>query len=194
MPPPIGLAAVEATGRIVKANPALERMIEAEDGLLAPGRVLAARRSFELARLRKFIQDAASEESGARGNMLLVGRPSGLRPYTVFVTPFARRASSSARAQPRLALVLVSDPGQYSVDLGARLAELYGLTPAEMRAALGLARGLTPKDIAADAGVGLPTVRTQVRLLMKKMDVRRHAEVVVSILELEALLRAVRSG
>lgn len=183
IPPPIGLAAVEDSGRIVKSNSVMIRMIAANDGLTAPGGVLAANRRFELERLRKLIQDAAHAGAAAeheRSGVLLVGRPSGRRPYTVLVTPFGR-------AKP-LALVLVSDPGKRSTDLGRRLTELYGLTPAEARAALGLAKGWSPKEIADRAGVGLPTVRTQVALLMKKMEVSRHADIVLSVLELETLL------
>lgn len=63
----------------------------------------------------------------------------------------------------------------------------FGLTPAESRVAIALAGGAAPTEVAKQRGVGLPTIRAQVRVIFEKMGVRRQAEMASMILELPQL-------
>ncbi len=74
--------------------------------------------------------------------------------------------------------VMVTDPGSTDSQLARRLVALFGLTAAEARVAAALAGGMSAAEIADAHGVGLPTIRTQTRLVYDKLDVRRQAELV----------------
>ena len=55
------------------------------------------------------------------------------------------------------------------------LALRYDLTRAELRALVGIAGGKSYAQIAAEAGVSLETVRTQVKRLYLKLDVNSQS-------------------
>lgn len=58
------------------------------------------------------------------------------------------------------------------------LARRYGLTRAEARAAEGIVAGLTPIQIAESCGVGLETVRAQLKAVYAKTEVNSQAALV----------------
>jgi len=58
----------------------------------------------------------------------------------------------------------------------ALLAKLFGLTPAESRVALSIAQGLSPDEIADQAGVSRLTVRRQLKAVFEKTDTHRQGE------------------
>jgi DNA-binding CsgD family transcriptional regulator len=66
------------------------------------------------------------------------------------------------------------------------LARLFGLTPAETAVALALADGKTPDEHAAEAGVGISTVRTHLRAVFDKTCTRRQPELVRLMVLLQA--------
>jgi DNA-binding CsgD family transcriptional regulator len=57
--------------------------------------------------------------------------------------------------------------------------ELFGLTVAEAAVAYGLAVGQTPVAIAASRGVSLSTVRTQIRSIYDKLNVKKQTELLM---------------
>lgn len=61
----------------------------------------------------------------------------------------------------------------------------YGLTSAELRVALLVGRGASPKRAAAELDVSWYTVRAQLREIFAKTGVRRRAELVDLIARLE---------
>lgn len=56
------------------------------------------------------------------------------------------------------------------------LGHLYGMTPAEAIVAAGVANGDTVSELAADRGVSVATVRTQLREVFAKVGVERQAD------------------
>lgn len=58
------------------------------------------------------------------------------------------------------------------------LADLFACTPAEIRLAELIARGLSPEECAARLGVSINTVRSQLRALFRKTDTERQGELV----------------
>lgn len=82
-------------------------------------------------------------------------------------------------------IVLIEEPGTAERDL-TEVAGLFSLTQAELRVASGMAAGLSPQEIAADAGVSNETVRTHLRALFAKTDTHRQPELVRLLLTLSA--------
>ena len=65
---------------------------------------------------------------------------------------------------------------------------LYGLTPAEAALLPLLLQGMTPREMAANQGVKLPTVRTQLSSLYAKTGTRGQAELAQRVLRVAALV------
>jgi DNA-binding CsgD family transcriptional regulator len=83
--------------------------------------------------------------------------------------------SGSARA------IFVTTPEQRRLPTAKTLREIYGITPAEARVVLALARGATLREIASELGTSVATVRTQVKSALEKTRTRRQAELVALV-------------
>jgi DNA-binding CsgD family transcriptional regulator len=81
-------------------------------------------------------------------------------------------------AQSKLACVRIRDEATWAGHCAAVARAQYGFTVAETRLAQALLLGLTAADYAAQRGVSLATVRTQLRSLFDKADVGGQAELV----------------
>lgn len=73
------------------------------------------------------------------------------------------------------AAVYLHDPGRRVEVAAADLGALFGLTDAETRVAADVARGMSPQDIAAEAGVSVETVRKQLKAIYQKTGMQRQA-------------------
>lgn len=65
---------------------------------------------------------------------------------------------------------------------GEMLCDLFGLTFAEAAVVVALLGGATAEDVACARGVSLGTIRTQIRVVLDKMNARnlRHVEQIVA--------------
>jgi DNA-binding CsgD family transcriptional regulator len=95
----------------------------------------------------------------------------------------------SADHQSAAALILITDLERQPEVLGRRLVDLFGLTPAEACLATALAGGKRLEDVAAERGVRMPTVRTQMRRVLAKTGTDRQSD----LMRLLAGLPAVRA-
>jgi len=182
---PMGVALLDATGRIAGLNRAGQAMVDARDGLrLAQGR-LQAELGGEARRLTHMLEAAVS--AGARGASarrveaadLRVSRPSGRASYLLTVLPLSSEASGpfgdagSARIR---AAVYIIDPAAVTAGLGARLGALFGLTPVEAGLVADLLADLTPAEIGDRRAVAISTVRSQLRSVFAKTGTTRQSE------------------
>jgi DNA-binding CsgD family transcriptional regulator len=76
-----------------------------------------------------------------------------------------------------MAMVLVSAPEENRVS-ESELAQLYGLSPAESRLAVALAFGKRLNELAAEFGLQITTLRTQLSSILKKCEVERQSDLV----------------
>jgi DNA-binding CsgD family transcriptional regulator/PAS domain-containing protein len=79
-------------------------------------------------------------------------------------------------AQSKLACVRIRDEATWAAHRAVAGRAQFGFTAAETRLAQALLLGLTPTDYAAQRGLSLPTVRTQLRSLFGKAGVGGQAE------------------
>jgi len=170
-----GAIFTDERGRIIETNPAGEHILRAGDGLtMCDGRI-SARRSFETAKLVRLIADAAAAGASVpSAGCMLIARDEGHPPYVVRVAP---AGGSQAGDDLPMAMLMISAPDESRVSQG-ELAELYGLTPAESRIALALARGKRLTELAGEFGVQITTLRTQLRSILTKCGVERQSDLV----------------
>lgn len=182
----VGAVIADQSGQVRFANAAAEEILAENDGLARRDNRIQAARSFETNSLAAALRDAAAEDRGERHDgALLIARPSGKRPYAVAVMPLA--AKSGATKVPR-ALMFVSDLAHRNNELAPRLSQLFGLSKAEARVAAGIAEGRRLTDIAHEFDVRMPTVRTQLRAVLKKVGASRQADLVRIVLALPPML------
>jgi len=184
---PLGIALLDAAGRIVGLNRAGQTMIDARDGLrLAQGR-LQAEQGGEARRLAHVLEVAVSASgkgaSARRGEAadLRVSRPSGRAPYLLSVLPLSPESAgpfddADGGAARIRAVVYIVDPAAVAPGLGQRLGALFGLTAVEAGLVADLLADLTPAEIGERRGVAISTVRSQLRSIFAKTGTARQSE------------------
>jgi len=100
----------------------------------------------------------------------------GKAAMVVHLIPIRRSAHDVfAGSYVLLILTPVAAPSAPPIEL---MRSLFDLTPSEARVARGLAAGETLEEIAANGGVAMSTVRSQLRQVLEKTGCSRQAEVV----------------
>ncbi|MEE2879278.1 MAG: alpha/beta fold hydrolase [Pseudomonadota bacterium] len=121
------------------------------------------------ARLRAWI--APNTRPGGGDPFLMLSADVG--PEAVQTRILATRISLNAGpgTSAEDAILLAAVGVRFHSAIGDSLAKAYGLSVAELDVAVRLAEGETPDTIAKQRGASLPTVRTQIRALLAKLDV-----------------------
>ncbi len=169
-----GVIVSDGTGRVIEMNVIAEQIIRQGDGLRLSQGKLHARRAFESSRLAALFAAATETTDGCKIGRMAIGRPDNGTPYLLTVVPLGADLTVSGRPE---ALTLVIDPDA-RLPAQEHLTEIFGLSPAESWVAIGLMSGKILRDIAADLGVEIATLRTQLSSIFRKVGVRRQADLV----------------
>ena len=176
----LGVALLDAAGRVVLMNRYARELVGARDGLALWGEELRPGRADERAAFAALVAGAltATERVGPEpGGALAVRRLSASRPYALVVTPLARHALASGPREARVA-VLMTDPERRAGAPAAALARLLGLTPAEARLARLVALGHSPREAAEALAITESTARSHLKRIFAKAGVRSQSELV----------------
>jgi DNA-binding CsgD family transcriptional regulator len=186
----VGTIVADEACRIHFANAAAADILSDGDGLARRDGRLQAGRSFEMNGLTAHIRGAIdrSGESDLDGRAMLIARPSGKRPYAVIVMPLVGQHTPGTHTAAQRALLFVTDLDHRNNELAPRLVQLFGLSKAEARVAAGIAEGRRLQEVAQEFNVRMPTVRTQLRAVLKKIGANRQADLVRIILALPPIM------
>lgn len=184
-----GVVLLDRLGRMVFANRRAQAIHAQSDGIkLSPGGVLLGARA-ENSRLQSLIAGtlgpgrSASPEASMR-----ISRPSGKRPYALFVLPFFKRLPVLAISAPVLCLV-ISDPEDIPSPQPRHLQQLFGFTPAEARLASLLANGDDLRACAGKLRITYGTARVRLAQLFQKTGTRRQGELISRLLRLVPVVK-----
>lgn len=162
-----GLALHDRPGRQIFANTALHRLAEAADGLQrAPGGAVLPSDPCAL----RLLQRALAAAAAGTAMELAVPRHSGAPPYLVRCTPVPGRSGWT--------VLRVADSSTRRAPSASFLRGAFGLTQAEAVLAVALCRGASLAEFAAERGISIHTVRTQLRALLGKTRTERQADLV----------------
>jgi DNA-binding CsgD family transcriptional regulator len=173
-----GIVALSSDARVLAVNGAAERLLASQselaitDGQLrATVPAVAERLAAALERLRSNGRDTPVAATSLRlagpggaaveALVMPLGRAANAVSFLLVLHPCASRTCDPTTPPPARVL-----------------AQLYGLTPAECRAAERLTAGRTIAEAAADLGVRYETVRTHVKRVYQKVGVSRQSDLV----------------
>jgi DNA-binding CsgD family transcriptional regulator len=186
----IGVVIVTHQGRILHANQAAERMLEARSPIIALGGCLSALQG-ELTRdLRRAIAtaEAGASPSGVAG----VGVPlldKNMTAATAYVLPLACGNGPQRGAEAGgMAAVFVSPSKVFLADIGV-VARIYRLTPAEARLLQQLVAGASLNEAAAALGITEATARTHRNHIFTKTGVCRRTDLLALVARLVPPIR-----
>lgn len=175
----LGAVVVDEDARPLIVNRIASRILDAGDGLAASPTGLCGMTSDATAELRTALREVVQEAAASghtRSAGLRLERGSNPRPFDVIIVSL-RRPQASRPRQPA-AIVFIADPDRTHVAPERLLRELYGLTPAESRLAMVLARGRTLTDTAAALEISRNTAHAQLASIYAKTGTATQAELV----------------
>ena len=168
---------INGSGRVCARSEAAERLLIGGEGIaVRDGRLhfaqAAANRQLG-ALLRSALE--AVERGSIGGTMRLAQEPD--RPARIVrVSPLPRPPSPFDMFRPAAIVQVIDSAGPAPGDGMAALADLFALTPAECRVAALLRLGLPDELIARRTDRRLSTVRSHVKAILAKTEMRSKAE------------------
>jgi DNA-binding CsgD family transcriptional regulator/PAS domain-containing protein len=188
---PLGVVLVDARARCVFANQKAEALLRKGDGISLVENRLAAQVASETAALSELIQGVICVAIGScikvRAGVLL--SRCTMRPLRVSAVALSRETPIVAIdiSGVAVAAVFIHDPDAESRPLASLMTALYGLTATESRVAVLLYEGRTLAEVAALNDVARETIRTQLKAIFQKTDVRRQAQLLRLMAQLVTL-------
>lgn len=189
---PQGVVVVDETRRITYANPVARELLSQRRSLIERnGRLDAVQLqgSRQLLASLHSLGLGGAHLGGPGADRTLLRLSAGGHGVDDLVLAIAVRPDTALRMfgnDPCAILIVHPLDGVTRLDpLIVSLA--FGLTPAEAGVAVLVAEGASPEEVALKRGVGVATVRTQLRTVYGKLGVRRLPEMVRLLLELPRL-------
>ncbi|HET8699840.1 MAG TPA: hypothetical protein VFO94_20325 [Gammaproteobacteria bacterium] len=177
----LGIAFLDDTGRVVRANTVADRLMQARDGLrIDNGCVTAAHRD-DRTRLAKSVRaafDVHARLSVAPPRVARLRRASGKRALQAFAIPLAHRGESPFGVPTAVAALIVVDPERAFTIPAEDLRSRYRLTDAEARLAQRLVQGVTLREAASQGGVTYGTARFYLANIFEKTGTARQSDLV----------------
>lgn len=167
------------TGGIVRhVNTAAEALMARRNDLVVRHGRLSAADGGDARRLHQLIGLASSTDQSLRNSGSMTVRSAELRlPLSVIVSPL-RSARDSILGGDASVMVAITDPESGTNIDHDKLYSIFGLTPAEIRVAVAIFNGQTPKEAAASLGVSFFTIRGHLVRVFEKTNTNRQAQLV----------------
>jgi DNA-binding CsgD family transcriptional regulator len=168
----VGVVLLDRSAKVVFANAAARALSEDGCSLHINSRVtsLSSEQASRLGNLIRSVLDGSS----ARTMSLPTGRG---RPLMILASPVGGGDFSDIPNQrAAAAMLLICDPDRPAQIPAAWMMDAYGLTLAEVRAALSVASGTTISHTARRLKISVNTVKTHLRRAYEKTGTRRQAD------------------
>lgn len=185
-----GLLLISEGDVVLHVNHAARAELDEQHPLQLAGRQLRARQGGDHAALTEALQLAAHR--GLR-RMLTLGGAAVRVAVSVVPLPSTALLGPSAEDKAQHPILLVLGKRQMCATLSVQgFARAHHLTQSEERVLMALCEGRLPNDIAADHGVKIATVRTQIANIRSKTGASGIRELVRQVAVLPPQLSALR--
>ncbi len=178
----VGVAIVDADGKLLLANRVADRILSREDGLrVSQGRVrpVDSRQEPGLARAITQAARTGGGKAMAAGGVAVLTRRSG-SGMTVLVSPL-RIPPQNLGTSVHAAALIFCDPDRETIVPEHVLAAAHGLTIMEARLLAALVTGKTVSEFAESADIGIGTARTHLKHILGKTGYHRQADLMRDI-------------
>lgn len=167
---------LDSRAKVLEVNERAERLLG--NGVrIVEGRLTATSRDADPA-LQKLLNSAKGVLHRQVPGPVALPRTSQL-PLIAHVAPIVRSAVENFFRRAK-AIVMFVDPGQERAPPATVLMSAFGLTPAECRIALGIARGEQPRRTAELNGITFETARVHIKAIFAKTQT--HSQVQLAVL------------
>lgn len=179
---PMGVMLLDAKGGVIHANTRAREVLRETRALRASAQGLCPLHPADQRLLRARLAAVLGDQGLQGGAAMVVHGEGGETPLHLQITPI----SPETRGDP-----LMPEGVRAAVWLGNRpperfspgsLSRIYGLTAAEGELLADLVAGHTAQEIAGRRHASVHTVRTQVKTVMKKLDVSRQVDLIRIVL------------
>ncbi|MFO1129443.1 MAG: helix-turn-helix transcriptional regulator [Rhodospirillales bacterium] len=177
---PIGVMILSTAGQVMFANRLAREIINGEPAFYVGNNGLGLRLAAGRTRFRDIVGAATLRpvlDGSGEIHATSVAREGGGRPLTVMTLALDGPERVRAPTDPA-AIVFVGDPERPSQVDSRRLIRLYGLSRAEARVAVELAKGQRLDQVAEALGLTYETVRKHLKQIFSKTFTDRQAELV----------------
>ncbi len=165
-------------GRVLHVNAAGQRLLQAENVLREQAGKLIPVCRHDQSGFAGLIEQIGSGASSCRSAALrLRARPGDNTHLIATLMPAPMTLPTYPGSRPSVA-VYVADLDDLGLLRPETLTQLYGLTAAEARLAVGLARGAELSELSSTWRVSRETLRSQLKAVFAKTGVRRQSELV----------------
>lgn len=175
----VGIFLLDDQCRVLFRNRRAEELLAEADGIsVSREGVLRGEKPQQTQAMRTIIDTAiTSATTGTRQptEAVALSRSSGRRSLFAVACPLGR---GPARPGEPVVGLFVTDPERRLSAAAEAVAQLYGLSPAETRLALALARGLRLDEIADEFGISRNTVSYTMKNLFRKTETDRQADLI----------------
>ncbi len=175
----LGVILVDQHAHPIFVNRYAARVLDESDGLAIDGRSLIAAMPAAATRLDCALGSAIAVANGTalatEHAEFLIPRTAGRRALHAAVSPISRRHSYDGLATQPAAVLFIVDPETNVTPPLDRLRALYSFTSAEARVAAALAAGRNAVDMSDASGVSRETVRSQIKRVLDKANVRSQS-------------------
>ncbi len=172
-----GVFLVNQDGRIVFMNGAGGRLAKSHPGIGINNQRLILADEAAAAALSKCFAETGGNRAHEAASIAVPTKSANL-VATVLPLDRGNRQYLTSAAYGAAFVVFLQDVATAPAPPGAAIAELYGLTPAELRVLLTIAQGHSAPSAAAILGVSLATAKTHVQHILHKTGNNRIADVV----------------
>jgi DNA-binding response OmpR family regulator/DNA-binding CsgD family transcriptional regulator len=175
----VGIFLLDDQRKVVFRNRRADELLAEADGIsLSRDGVLRGEKPQQTQAMRNIIDVAiTSATTGTRqaNEAVALSRSSGRRSLFAVACPLGR---GPARPGEPVVGLFVTDPERRLSAAAEAVAQLYGLSPAETRLALALARGMRLDEIADEFGISRNTVSYTMKNLFRKTETDRQADLI----------------
>ncbi|WP_291891058.1 hypothetical protein [Maricaulis sp.] len=182
---PFGLIALDRTGRVINTNATGRRLIDLDSVLAVRDHRLYGCDSSENQTVQTALQNLLSSQEDSEPRLLKLYGLDNEKPWSVSISRPANQGEESARAwsSQRPAIVIcLSDRDPITTVRSRQIAATYGLSPQEEMLASRIAAGDSLATVAQKTKRSVETLRTQLRAVFQKTEVRSQAELVQLVL------------
>jgi DNA-binding CsgD family transcriptional regulator/PAS domain-containing protein len=179
-----GVLILAASGHVVHANAAAQRILRRNDGIRLKGGVLtfaAPQAGSAFGTALKAVTKLSAREAISVSRDFVAARAGNAPPYVLALRPLP-----VPNKKERLALLFLRDPLRTNAVGQRMLQQALGLTAAEAGLAKALCTGLSPSEFARERGLSPNTVYTHLSRIKQKANCRRMAELIRCLNDLQS--------